>query len=205
MKKIENAELVEVAYSDDNKKVTLTFLDAEAGEIREVSFNKQVYKDGKYVDDAAKTKQVDEWCHDYFDTKFENLSNCIGVKRDIYAYEKFSSVFEVEQIEKFTEKDKGKIYQTVVKEVLADDLFIRIRYEINGKTYESKQSLGKYVESMNKYYPDPVKKVKELAKFEEKFGIPVTRKDELVGEKLIVEVKCAFKTYYYGDIKKMPK
>lgn len=197
-------ELVEVVYENEGKKATLTFLDAEAGEIREVNFNKQVYKDGKYVDNDEKAKKVDSWCKEYFGTKFDKLTGCIGVKKDVYCYPTFSSLFEVDIVEKFTEDMKGKMYQTTVKEVLVDDLFIKIRYEIDGKLYESKQSMCKYVEKMGQYYPDPVKKEKELAKFEEKFGVPIEKKDKLVGQKLIVEVKSAFGKFFYGDIKPMP-
>ena len=35
-------ELVEVVYENEGKKATMTFLDMENGEIREVNFNKQV-------------------------------------------------------------------------------------------------------------------------------------------------------------------
>ena len=197
-------ELVEVVYENDNKKATLTFLDTEAGEIREVNFNKQIYKDGKYVDSDEKAAKVDEWCKEYFGCKFKGLGKCIGVKKDIYCYPTFSSLFEVDLVEKFTEGMKGKMYQTQVKEVLADDLFIKVRYEIEGKLYESKQSMCKYVEKMGQYYPDPVKKEKELKKFEEKFGVPIEDKEKLKGQKLIVEVKSAFGKFFYGDIKPMP-
>ena len=49
-----------------------------------------------------------------------------------------------------------------------------------------------------------MKKEKELAKFEEKFGVPIDEKDSLIGQKLIVEVKSAFGKFFYGDIKPMP-
>lgn len=200
----EKLELVEVVYENEGKKAVLTFLDKDAGEIREVNFNKQVYKDGKYVDSDDKAAKVDEWCKEYFKTSFDKLSGCIGQKKDVYCYPTFSSLFEVDVVEKFDEKQKGKVYQTEVKEVLIDDLFIKVRYEIEGKLYESKQSMCKFVEAMGQYYPDPVKKEKELEKFEKKFGVPVDRADELTGAKLIVEVKSAFGKFFYGDIKPMP-
>ena len=199
-----NLELVEVVYENEGRKATMTFLDAEAGEIREVNFNKQVYKDGKYIDSDEKAKKVDEWCKEYFGVKFEKLGSCVGVRKDVYCYPTFSSLFEVEIVEKFTEDMKGKMYQTRVKEVIADDLFIKIRYEIDGKLYESKMSMGKYIEAMGQYFPDPVKKKRELAKFREKFGLPIEEKDKLAGQKLIVEVKPAFGKFYYGDVKPMP-
>lgn len=202
---IKNTELVEVTYENDNKKVVLTFLDREAGEIREVNFNRQSYKDNKYVDDPEKAAKVDEWCKEYFNTKFDKLTDCIGVKKDLYAYPKFTSLFEVEMINKFTDKEKGKIYQTVIKEVVVDDLFIKVRYEADNLLRETKYTCCKFLESMKKYYPDPVRKEKEYEKFKEKFGVEVQNADELIGEKIIVEVKSAFNKFYFGEIKDLPK
>ena len=201
---IKQAELVEVTY-DEDKKATLTFLDREAGEIREVSFNKQVYKDGKYIDSEEKAKTVDEWCNTYFGKKFDKLSDCIGMKKDIYAYTTFSSLFEVDMVDKFTKEMKGKIIQTEVRDVVVDDLFIRVRYEYEGNVYETKYAMCKYVEAMQKYFPDPVKKQKELEKFEKKFGMSVEEKDFLIGQPIIVEVKSAFGKFYYGEIKDRPQ
>ena len=197
-------ELVEVVFEAEGKKAVLTFLDRELGEIREVNFNRQVYKNGKYVDSDDKAAKVDEWCREYFKVKFDKLDTCIGQKKDVYCYENFSSLFEVDLVEKFTEAQNGKIYQTEVKEIIVDDLFIKTRFEIEGKLYEAKQSCCKYIESMQQYFPDPVKKEREYRKFEEKFGVPVEKKDSLTGSKLIVEVKSAFGKYYYADIKPMP-
>lgn len=197
-------ELVEVVYENEGKKAVLTFLNKDAGEIREVNFNRQVYKDGKYVDSEDKAAKVDEWCKEHFKVKFDKLSSCIGQKKDVYCYQNFSSLFEVDMVEKFTEAQKGKMYQTEIKEILVDELFIKVRYEIEGKLYESKQACCKYIEAMQQYYPDPVKREKELKKFEDKFGVPIEEKDSLVGAKLIVEVKSAFGKYYYGDLKPMP-
>lgn len=202
---IKQAELVEVAFENDDKKAVLTFLDRENGEIREVNFNRQVYKDGKYIDSEEKAKTVDEWCKEYFNTKFDKLSNCIGMKKDIWAYPTFSSLFEVDMIEKFTKEMKGQIYQTEIKEIIVDDLFIKVHYVINEAVYETKYSMCKYVESMQKYFPDPVKKEKELAKFEKKFGMSVNEKDFLIGEAIIVEVKSAFGKFFYGEIKDRPQ
>ena len=142
----ENLELIEVRYEQEGKKAILTFLDSERGEIREVNFNRQSFKDGKYTDDPEKAAKVDEWCKTHFDTTFANLPSCVGQKKTVYCYDTFSSLFEVETVEKFTEAQKGKLYQTTIKEVKLDEHCIRIRYEIEGKTYESKMTFGKYVE-----------------------------------------------------------
>ena len=200
----ENLELIEVNYSDGQKKATMVFLDAERGEIREVNFNLQTYKDGKYVDDPEKETKVEKWCDEIFGTTFANLSSCVGQKKTVYCYDRFNSLFEVDQVNKFADSMKGKLYQTTIEEVRLDDYAIRIRYKIEGNLYESKMTFGKYVEQMKKWFVDPVQKQKTLKKFAEKYGKDISEADKLVGAKLIVEVKSAFGSHFYGDVKKLP-
>lgn len=198
-------ELVAVDYEQNDKKAVLTFLDKERHQVRVVNFNRQIYKDGKYLDDEEKSAKVDEWCDKYFGCGFDALGTCLGQKKDLYCYDKFNSLWEVEQIEKFTVDMVGQIYQTEVKEITVDDYFIRIRYEIEGKTYESKMTYGTYFKETKEWYQDPLKKEQQYQRFEEKYLVPVERKDELIGHPLMVEVKSAFGSNYYGDIKKFPR
>lgn len=200
----ENLELIEVSYENDNKKAILTFLDTERGEIREVNFNRQSFKDGKYVDDPEKAEKVDGWCKELFGTSFDKLASKIGCKKTVYCYDTFSSLFEVDQVSKFTEAQKGKLYQTAIEEIKLDDYCIRIRYKIEGNLYESKMTFGKYVEQMKSWFVDPIKKEKTLIKFKEKYGKDISEADSLKGAKLIVEVKSAFGNHFYGDVKKLP-
>jgi len=199
-----NLELVGVDYESDNKKAVMTFLDKELRQVRVVNFNKQVYKDGKYVDDPDKAEKVDGWCSDYFGLPFDRLTDAIGVKKDIYCYDRFNSLWEVEQIEKFSADMVGQIYQTEISDISVDDYFIRIRYNIEGKTYESKMGFGIFMQDTREWYQDPIKKEAQFKKFEEKFHEPVSNKDALIGHPLMVEVKSAFGNNYYGDIKKFP-
>lgn len=200
-----NLELVAVDYENNDKKAVMTFLDKERAEVRTVNFNKQVYSDNEYRDDADKAAKVEQWCQEYFGVSFIELTNCIGQTKDIYVYDRFNSLFEVEQVEKFTKEMRGQIYQTEVKEIKVDDYFIRIRYIISGKTYETKMTYGTYVENMKQWFVDPQKKETVFAKFKDKYGVPVEEADSLVGHPLMVEVKCAFNKFYYGDIKDFPK
>ena len=199
-----NLELVSVEYESNRQKAVMTFLDKERRQIRVVNFNRQVYADGKYIDDAEKAAKVDQWCADYFQCGFDDLPNCVGQTKDVYCYEKFNSLWEVEQIEKFTVDMVGQIYQTEVKEITVDDYFIKIRYEIEGKTYESKMSFGVYMKESKEWYQDPVKKESQYQRFLEKYHVPGEEKDKLSGHPLRVEVKSAFGNNYYGDIKKFP-
>lgn len=197
--------LVAVEYENNGKKAVLTFLDEERGEVRSVNFNKQIYANDKYVDDDEKAAKVEKWCADIFNTTFDNLTTALETKHDVYCYDKFNALFEIEQISKFTEDMKGLMLDTEIKEILVDDYFIKIRYDYDGKTYESKQTYGKYMESMKQWFQDPQKKQLEYDKFEKKYGVPVSQRDTLIGMHIFVEVKCAFKKFYYGDIKPFPK
>lgn len=197
--------LVSVDYESDGKKAVMTFLDEERKQIRVVNFNRQSYKDGKYIDDPAKAEKVDEWCKEFFNTSFEGLKSCVGQRKDVYAYDRFNSLFEVQMVEKFTKDMKGQIFQSEVKEITVDDYFIKIHYMIDGKMYESKMSYGLFMQDSRTWYQDPIKKEAQYRKFEEKFHVPVERADELIGHPLMVEVKAAFGTNYYGDIKAFPK
>lgn len=199
-----NLELVDVDYTQDGKKVTFTFLDKERREIREVNFNRQAYKDGKFVDDDEKAEKVDGWCEEFFGTTFDNLESCIGQKHDVYVYEKFNSLFETSETVKFSADMLGQIFQTEIKDIKVDDVAIRVSYDIEGKTYESKMTFAKYMPAMQEWFVDPNQKAKKYKKFEEKFGVPVEEADQLIGHDLMVEVKKAFNSYY-GDMKAFPK
>lgn len=200
-----NLELVSVEYESGNQKAVLTFLDRERKQVRVVNFNRQIYKDNKYVDDADKAAKVDEWCKTYFDTTFKGLAGCIGTKKDVYISDRFNSLWEIAEIQKFTPDMVGQIYQTEVKEIVVDDYFIRIRYLINNEVYESKQTFGNYLKETREWFQDPNKKQREYEKFERKYQVPVDKADTLIGHPLMVEVKTAFGSNYYGDIKAFPR
>lgn len=197
-------ELVSVEYENNGEKAVLTFLDKERKQVRVVNFNRQSYKDNKYVKDPEKAAKVDEWCSTYFQCAYNDLEKCIGQKKDVYCYDRFNSLWEIEQIEKFTANMVGQIFQTEVKDINVDDYFIKIHYEIGGKTYESKMGFGIYMKGTKEWYQDPIKKESQYKKFEEKFHVPVKDKDLLIGHPLMVEVKSAFGNNFYGDIKKFP-
>ncbi len=197
-------ELVSVEYENNGKKAVLTFLDRERKQVRVVNFNRQSYRDNKYVDDPEKAAKVDEWCEEYFGTAFTKLGDKLGTTKDVYCYEKFNSLWEIEQITNFTPDMMGMLYQTEVKEIVVDDYFIKIRYDIEGKTYESKMGFGVFMKGTREWYQDPVKKEAQYKKFEEKFHVPVEDRAALIGHPLMVEVKSAFGDKYYGDVKKFP-
>ena len=81
---------------------------------REVNFNKQIYdKDTKkFVDDAEKAQKCEEWAEEYFGLHFDRLAEAIGEKRDIYCYDNFNSLFDVQMVTKFEEDMLGQIFET---------------------------------------------------------------------------------------------
>jgi len=202
---LKNLELVNVEFENDNKKAVLTFLDEEHGEVREINFNKQSYDDGKYVDDPAKAIKVDEWCKDIFNLTFDTLAQAIGERKDVYTYDNFNSLFEVQMIEKFSEDMLGQIISTKISEIVDDGKAVRIRFEYEGKVYEGKMTYSTYMESRKQWFVDPQKRIKQYAKFEKKFHVPVTAASNLIGADIMVEIKKAMGKWIWNDIKAMPK
>lgn len=199
-----NCELIEVSYEKDRKKAVLTFLDKENGQVLEVNFNKQDYKDGEWVESAEKSEKVDKWCEEYFDTTFENLYSAIGAIKDVYNYENFNSLWESEHAQKFTKEQLGEILNATIESVTDDGNRIKITYRDSdtGVVYGSNMTYSKYIEARKEWFVEPTKKTAIFEKFKEKFGVDVENADELKGKEIMVEVKPAFGKFFYGDIKK---
>ena len=205
MEFLEQLELVDVTFED--KKAVLTFLDEDRGEIREVNFNKQSYDSdvNKFVDDEEKAAKVEEWCEEHFNLPFDRLAEAIGERKDIYAYDKFNSLFEVKQIAKFDKDMVGQILQVDITNVEDDGIKISIQFEYEGETYESKMTYADYLEAKKQWFVNPLKKKKQFEKFEDKFGITVDEKEKLIGETVMIEIKLAFGKFVYVEIKPFPK
>ena len=205
MEFLEQLELVDVTFED--KKAVLTFLDEDRGEIREVNFNKQSYDSdaNKFVDDEEKAAKVEEWCEEHFNLPFDRLAEAIGERKDIYAYDKFNSLFEVKQIAKFDKSMVGQILQVDITNVEDDGIKISIQFEYEGETYESKMTYADYLEAKKQWFVNPLKKKKQFEKFEDKFGITVDEKEKLIGETAMIEIKLAFGKFVYVEIKPFPK
>jgi len=205
MELLKDLELMETSENDG--KLTLTFLDEEHGEIREVFFNKNIYDSdsSKFVPDKAKAEKCEQWCNDYLGTSFDNAVQAIGQKHDVYCYDKFNALWECEEIEKFKKEDENKIFETEIDEIIDDGNAFKVKFKHEGKTYCSKMSYSEYLEKLKKWFVNPQKKQKQLVKFENKFGVPFSEKDSLIGRKIMVEVKVAFHKFPYADIKKLPK
>lgn len=202
---LENLEMVDVRMEEEGQKAVLVFIDEERGEIREVNFNKQSYDNGKFINDPKKSDWVDEKVLEIFDLEYDKLSQAIGTRHNIYAYPRFNSMYEVSIVEKFDKGMVGQIFETEVTEVEVDDIGIKIKFKHEDTTYESKMNYADYMEDLGKWFVNPQKKLKQEAKFEEKFHIKVSDSEELVGVKVMIEVKLAFGKFVYNEIKPLPK
>lgn len=209
MELLKNLQLVEVVYENEKTKAVMTFLDEERGEVRDVQFNRKVYDDAtkNFVDNEEKAKQVDKWCKDYFGLPFDKLQKAVDEERrmDVYAYPKFNSLWEVDFVEKFDADMVGQIFETTIKDIVDDGKAIHIKFEYEDKTYESKMTYADYLENKKQWFINPQKKVKQYDKFETKFHVPVSEAKTLIGKKIMVEVKKAFGTHVYNEIKPFPK
>lgn len=205
MELLHDLELVDVQFED--KKAILTFLHEERGEIRQVNFNKQIYDQdsSKWIDNEEKAEKVEKWCQEYFGLPFDRLAEAIGERKDVYAYDRFNSLFEVDMLSKFDRDMVGQIMEVEVKEVVDDGKAIYIKFDYDGDTYASKMNYADYLEAKKQWFINPIKQQKQYQKFEEKFGIAVENKDELVGKNVMIEIKMAFGTNVYVEVKPFPK
>ena len=199
--------LEEVVYENENKKAILTFLDLENGVVLEVNFNKQKYDrdKGKFVNDKEKEEQVKEWCKEYFGCSFNELNNQVGTKKDIYVYDGFNSLWEVQITNKFDKDMVGQIIEGEITKIDDDGVAIRIFFNYQDKEYACNYNYSNFLEAQNKYFPNPQKKKKKLEKFEDTFHVPFSNREELLGKKVMVEVKLAFGSFVWNDIKPLPK
>jgi hypothetical protein len=204
---LEQLELVDVSYEDNNQKAVLTFLDDSKGEIREVNFNRQKYDDAskKFVPDSKKAAEVDEWCKEYFNCAFEELAQNIGERKDVYCYDRFNSLWEVKMITKFEEDMLGQIITTECVHAEDDGKKISIQFEYDGNLYESKMQYADYLDARKEWFINPQKRKKQYEKFEEKFGMLVGEIENMIGKEIMVEVKQAMGKWIYSEVKPFPK
>lgn len=204
---LDDLELIEVERSDDKQRATLTFLDEEHGEVREVTYSRQSFDPDKkeWYDDPEKAKKADEWAQEYFKTSYDTLEESIGSRHKIFAYDNFASMYHVDQVAHFEEDMVGQIVQAKVSGVVDNGAKIVIQFEYEGDIYASNMTYSRYLEVQKKWFPNPQLKTKKYADFLKKFHVPVSEADKLIGKNIMVEVKRAFGKFIYADIKPLPK
>lgn len=196
MELLKQAEVVDVR--NDSDVVVFTCLKKDEKKVIEVKWNKGEYDTtlGQVVPNEEKIQQVDGWCEKYFGESLIGINKAVGKTIDVYIYDTFSSFWEVDA--KFKPEDAGKRFTTEVEDIQLTDDAIVIRYPWNGEkyhtTYRFTQKVG------DEFFINPQKKQRQLKKFENLFGLPIERKDELIGMPISIEVKKAFGKYAYGDL-----
>ena len=183
--------------------MTLTFLDVENGEVLDVRFNRLKYntETSKFERSEEKEDLVEGWCQDYFNRPYDELSNAIGEKLDIYSYPKFNSLWETAQTSKFSVEDRGKFFQTEIKRVEDDGIAIHIYFDHKDATYETKFTYATYVQERREWFVNPQKKTSQHDRFKKMFGVTVGDSDSIIGKQINVEVKVAFGKFAYCEIK----
>lgn len=204
MEILKSLPIVDVTIEDG--KATITFIDQEKGEIREVNYQTKSYDEatGKFVADPEKEEKVRAKVEQLYGVPFDQLGQAIGQTHDVYAYDNFNSLEEVTVVAKFDKDMVGQIIQTEVSAVEVDNVGIHIKFEYEGETYQSNMNYATYVEASVSWFQNPQKRKKQEAKFETKFHIPVERKDELVGKSIMAEVKD-FNGNVWVEVKAFPK
>lgn len=194
--------LEDVEYNDG--VATLIFLDKEHGEVLPVKFFSKLFdkESKKMVDDEAQAEKAEKNAQEYFGVGFEDLNKAIGQEHDVYVYPRFHSLWEVEVVEKFTKDQEGDIFETEIEEIKDDGKGIHIKFKHDDKMYASKMMYADYKESLNDWFVNPAKRTKQYDKFADKFGVKIDDAEEIVGNKIMVEIKIAFGTHPYAEIKK---
>lgn len=205
---LKQKEIVNVAYEDNNQRVDFTGLHEEMGEIRMVTWNKNVFDKNtkKFVPNADKAAQVEEWCQEYFGCTFDELGQvALGKRMDIYCYDTFNSFWECHPVQKFDDDMEGQILTGVIVKAEDTGNKISLIFEYDGKHYESKMQYADFLDAQQKWFVNPQKKAKQYKKFEEKFGFPISEIESMVGREVTVEVKKAYGQHIYNEIKPFPK
>lgn len=202
MKLRKQLEIVDIDLTD--KKAVFTLLDEDEGIVCEVNFNKQQWDatESKYVDNKEKAELVDDWSKKYFKLNFTKLKDAMGRKMDVYSYDNFNSFWEVEIVQKPDKSQVGSMGKGTIERIEVDEVGIKIFVKSDGKIYRSNMGYSIYLDSMKKYFKDEQKERRQIAKFEEKFGVSLDDKDKLYGKEIQFEVKLAMGKYVYIDIKK---
>ena len=199
-----DCQLIEVVKEGDPEEITLVFFDEEVDCIREVHWKLGVWDEDKreMVKSKEKAAKVAEWAEEYFGLKISDLEKAIGEKRDIYVYERFNSLWEVQIVNKFTLDNVGEMFSTTIKDVVVDDVAIKVAFDYEGKTYDKSYKIAQWNDTLNRFVKNPILRTKSFEKFEKLFGVNPNDADSIIGKEIMVEVKVAFGKFAYADIKK---
>lgn len=199
---IENLELADVVREDKNKAI-LKLIDRDNKLIYEVNLNKLAFdrETNTWKPNKEKAENVEKTCLEYVGYSFDELEKAIGKNFNIYEYDWGYSFYKINTISKFKAEHKGKSFQTVIDDIIVDDVIgIHIRYKWKDETYQTNMTYGQFDEVTRQWYLVPLEKKKKYNAFLTKFGVPVEEKEKLIGKNIIINVKSAFGTHFYGEL-----
>lgn len=200
MELYKDLELVDVIKDDE--KVTLMFVDSDKNEVHDVTWRTMVFDQAekKYKKDDNKLKKVEDWSQKYLGVPLSEIESAVGQTHDIYSYDNYESLWESDK--RFDSDMVGQIISSKFKEIEVADEGIIMRFEYDGSTYRSNMKFTVF--EFGKYMIKPLKRNRQLRKFEDNFGVPVDRADELIGKDILVEIK-SMGNNVYAEIKPFAK
>lgn len=204
-------DLLLVAVTDvEGEKFQFDFFSEEEGSVYEVSWNLRKWDNeasgnNKWVQSDEQEANVAKWAKEVFDVDVSELKNLgdKGIRKDVYHYGNFNSLWEVSRIEKFDKSRVGEIFPVTIDSIEEDNKGIQVKFEEEGKTYSVNFGTSKFMETLNRFVTDPVKRNKSLDKFQDTFGVSFDNKDALIGQEIMIEVKLAFGKFVYVEAKKL--
>lgn len=201
-------ELVAVDTKDSG--IELTFLNGES--IRTVKLNKQSYNSAtkKWENSEEQSEKFANNIREYLHVEPENVMEAIGQKFDVWETENFCALWEIKTLAKFPADWAGQILTAEIVDIKEYDAKAVIVLSFEGKEYGSNINYGSYVASMKKSLVDPQKKKSQMEKFEEKFMVPFSERETLIGKDVMIEVKknnmdSTGNNPTYIEVKALPK
>lgn len=178
-----------VAVDTKDAGVELTFLNGDS--IRTVKLNRKKYDSAsnKWNDDPEQAEKFEKNIQEYLGVTPQTITEAIGQKFDVWEAEKFCAIWEIKTLEKFPADWVGQILTGEIAEIREYDAKAQIIINFEGKEYGSNINYGSYVAALGKSLVDPQKKKSQMDKFKDKYGVPFSEKDSLVGKDIMFEVK----------------
>ena len=200
--------LVEVELTQ-GESVLFTFFNEEDGGLYPVVWNFRKYDpvNKKWNPSAEQEEKVAEWAKEHFGVEVAELANLgdTGVRKDVYHYDEYNSLWENKNISKMPKERVGEILTVTITEIDKNASAYIPKFEEDGLTYGvGGFKVATYLKSQNKWFPDPVKANKSESKFKDYFGVSVEQKDALIGEEMMVEIK-PYRDDTWIEVKKFPE
>lgn len=181
-----------IDYKLEDMSLELVFLLPEKEEIREVKLYKGVFdrKTQKWSKEEAQAEKFKNNLKTYLGVTEAKIESILGKKVDVWQSDNgYCYLWEPEDIQRFDLDYCNQVLRAFVKDVVEYDAKLVIKLDIDGETYASNMSYGKWVAAQKKSFPNPIQKKKQIEKFEEKFQISWEEKESLVGTEVFVTVK----------------